>query len=685
MLNQLTYSVTFPSTGRSLSADVTFGPGMTAITGDNESGKSTIFEMARYLLFGTQALRGAAEDYKTLKASGSFTIKNNLIEIERTIRTATMKRNGVVVATGTTGVNQKVVQELGFGMAVFDVACSINQGEVEKLSDMKPAERKRMVESVLGLSILDNIAKWGNDEALIREKQAESLRERLVPPGLAPVTPADYEPAAELSRRAEALRAEAEELAGIDGFLSVQRAKPVKPECKISLPAAQLQQFAEKRAALRNQVAQLRAQVEALPAEAPYTRGALVLVEEQIRAYDERQAYDAWLRLNPPSRFSSVMQLEVFRDDWVALRNMREFEQLQARIDTLVAKGSKPCPHCGEDIPLEADAIKDLEAKRDALAVPPAGTVIQTPPVLEHEIDREIAYLRAYKPREAPPVAPEPSLTTNQVADALSQLAQVDRRKELEPTLASRQAEFEAMPDYETQLIERRAYEAALAAYHQEALTFESWQAERAQKEARRTQLAGAPARYETTRAKHGEAVAYEAALARHTETQVTYDKDMGVIAGYEAEAEDYRKVKTVMADLRGRIKSFVLPSLNKVASHLLYQMTGGQRGLIHINDDFEVMVDGQALNTLSGSGKACANLAIRIGLGQVLTNKVISLLMADEIDASMDDFRAENVQTSIGSLHSKIAQILLISHKRPTVEQVVRLGPHVENYESVE
>ena len=46
-------------------------------------------------------------------------------------------------------------------------------------------------------------------------------------------------------------------------------------------------------------------------------------------------------------------------------------------------------------------------------------------------------------------------------------------------------------------------------------------------------------------------------------------------------------------------------------------------------------------LETLSGSGKACANLALRIGLGQVLTNKVVSLFIGDEIDASMDTERA--------------------------------------------
>ena len=73
---------------------------------------------------------------------------------------------------------------------------------------------------------------------------------------------------------------------------------------------------------------------------------------------------------------------------------------------------------------------------------------------------------------------------------------------------------------------------------------------------------------------------------------------------------------------------------------------------------------DGQRLDTLSGSGKAVANLALRLGLGQVLTNNVLSVFVGDEIDASMDDDRARNLHNSIQGLAGKISQIIHISHK---------------------
>jgi DNA repair exonuclease SbcCD ATPase subunit len=92
--------------------------------------------------------------------------------------------------------------------------------------------------------------------------------------------------------------------------------------------------------------------------------------------------------------------------------------------------------------------------------------------------------------------------------------------------------------------------------------------------------------------------------------------------------------------------------------------MTGGQRSLIEVDQEFDVTVDGQAFSTLSGFGKAVANLALRLGLGQVLTNNVLSVFVGDEIDASMDEDRAENLHNCIQCLAGKISQIIHISHK---------------------
>jgi hypothetical protein len=151
LLKSLTYSATFPSTGRTLSGQFDFRKGFGTMTGPNEASKSFVIEMVRYCLFGSAALRSKAEDYKKLVASLTFAMKGKTYTINRKSTGATLLRGAEQITTGTRPVNEKLIETLGFGLEVFDIACVANQGDLEKVGAMKPAERKRMVDSSIGL------------------------------------------------------------------------------------------------------------------------------------------------------------------------------------------------------------------------------------------------------------------------------------------------------------------------------------------------------------------------------------------------------------------------------------------------------------------------------------------------------------------------------------------------------
>jgi hypothetical protein len=110
----------------------------------------------------------------------------------------------------------------------------------------------------------------------------------------------------------------------------------------------------------------------------------------------------------------------------------------------------------------------------------------------------------------------------------------------------------------------------------------------------------------------------------------------------------------------------------DRVASRLLTQMTGGQRNSIDIDEDFNIKVDAQDLDELSGSAKAVANLSIRLGLGQVLTNRVFSVFLGDELDAAMDIDRAGFTAECLRNLTGKIKQVVLVKHKRPDADHFI-------------
>ena len=150
----------------------------------------------------------------------------------------------------------------------------------------------------------------------------------------------------------------------------------------------------------------------------------------------------------------------------------------------------------------------------------------------------------------------------------------------------------------------------------------------------------------------------------RYQERRDLWERAREEMALALAQGDGWRRAQTALTMLRSLIKGHLVPALSRVASHLLAQMTGGQRSVVVVDQEFDVTVDGQRLDTLSGSGKAVANLALRLGLGQVLTNNVLSVFVGDEIDASMDDDRAKNLGECVHGLAGKIAQIIHITHK---------------------
>lgn len=672
MFHSLRYAVTFPSTGRTLSADLNFDTGFSSITGDNETGKTMILEMLRFLLWGSTALRGRSEDYRTLQAAGELSIRGVRYGVDRTMRKATLRRGEETIASGVSAVNEKIAQLFGYGITVFDVANSINQGDVERLGSMSPAERKRMVDSVLGIDALDLVTRWGLEEARLLDREAETLRRTAVPP-VPPTKPEGY--VASSTVDLPALRAAAQELAQIEGFLSVQRAAPVKPAGETS------EELAKARADLRNELAALRARAAALPASVPYSEEQLAEAEQGWAAFHAYTAALQWLGAHPAPSYT-VEQLQSMRDAWDLIEAHDNHDAQQKRVAAIEAQIAAAdrvsCPECSHSFALHQEHVAQLQeqlaSERELLEIGDPGYVRPVTPALglqqigvqERIVASDDPATRATM--QAVPAATRPAVAEHQIPVFRAQIEQAAQRATIEASLAELQAQFDAMPDYEALLLAQRAYDQALPEY-------EAWVAQRDAKQARAAALQGARERLAEGERIHAVSAAYEAALDRYGADYDRYATTMQEVERLEGRAAEYRKVRDVMNVLRSLIKQHLLPSLNRVASHLLSRMTGGQRTAIYVSEDFDVVVDRQPLDTLSGSGKACANLALRIALGQVLTNRVFSVLLADEVDASMDDFRAEQTSNVLCMLENTISQVLLVSHKPIESTNRIELG----------
>jgi DNA repair exonuclease SbcCD ATPase subunit len=607
MLNQLSYSVTFPTTGRTLGGEFEFQPGFGVITGANEQGKSLIIEVVRWCLFGSAALRGKAEDYKTLKATLEFSARGQSYVVDRTYTTAKLMQGDAVLCTGTTPVNKHIPALLGFGLDVFDVACAANQGDIERLGNLRPAERKKMVDTVIGLDRLEEIAKWAGEEARGFEKQVEAIERSAGPEPVKPLE--EFDPSA-----LAAARAAHEELHRLHGVTSVRPPQPCRPA---EVPPPNLKDLVEAERANKIELEVLRKQLLALPQPSPYS-------DEQLRDIELWQRKQQFERPQYPAE-----ALERFALDWSTLGQREALERL---VHELEQHGEVDCPNCQHQFYLENDRLEELRHKLARLPV------LDRPPLSEREIKKQLDF---YDPET---LAEWEDLKDVAAADFLDQRA-IDQARRANAA-AARRAEIEARMAELGEPTDR--YEVL-----QDWQRYQEW--ERAL--ARIAELEPLAARFERLMELRNE-------WTRYHERRELWERAREEMALAQAQGDGWRRAQRALTILRGLVKGHLVPALSRVASHLLARMTGGQRSAVVVDQDFDVTVDGQALSTLSGSGKAVANLALRLGLGQVLTNNVLSLFVGDEIDASMDDMRAKNLGDCVHSLVGKISQIIHITHK---------------------
>jgi DNA repair exonuclease SbcCD ATPase subunit len=674
MLKSIEYSVFFPATGRTLAGKFSFQKGLGSITGPNEAGKSFVIEMIRFAFFGTDALRGKVDEYKKLFCKMVFVVKGSTYTVNRKSGNATLSRGDEVIATGTRAVNEKIAAEvLGYSLAVFDMANVANQDKLLELGELKPSERKRAVDSVIGLGAIEDLSRWANEQALERSREADTIQ-RVIRVPVEPERPQGYRIAAEIDAEISALRAEKTTYDNLQGILSVNRTQPKKPETKIDLPSEQILTFAEDQDAAIAKLRVLQENLKVVPVEPPISQNEIDDMDRGLGAYDCWQAAERF-RAQHHEPVISKADLEQMKSDWDLISRCNHNDSLKQVREELLDYGSHTCPKCAHSWPVaEADLAKVAE---------PEDLVRPIPPKLNRsEIERQFELHRDYeatlserRQHETVERVEKPTYSRPQLEQFRIAWARCGDRPALVQQIADLELQIKTQPRYRMMYQERLAYEQALARYFDEIATYHEWVTSRNEAQA---QAADIEPRIRNLPGLHilwSEAISYERSVFEYDRDLKNYTERVQELEALRVDADGWKRGKEALVILRTLVKQHLIPSLNKVASALLQAMTGNQRQSIVVSEDFDILVDGQALNTLSGSGKAVANLALRIGLGQVLTNNVLSLFMGDEIDASMDADRAENTSNTLQALKKSISQILLVTHKSPSADYNLALG----------
>lgn len=643
MIEHLKYTVRFPPNdrfpqGQVLDRDIHFGPGATNIVGQNEVGKSFNFEVVEFLLFGSKALRGPADDYRHFQAEGTFKIRGERYTITRSANKAALSVPGSRVPTvvGTKPVNARIIQIMGYGLDVFRVANAALQGDSERLSNMLPAERKAMVDKLIGAQQVEAMARWCGEEALGVSREIAGLERGLGEEPTKPEKPAGYLPAERWRAKVDGLRAASDRSVELRAFLANPPVVPALGERPTELELETIEQ-AIRIWGLRTYDFDLKAVTDQL---AGYER------------WEEKQRFNKQMGKQP-----TLTQAQI---DLQNKRNglARDRARLRQTPEIL-------CP-CGKPFTTADAEIARVEA--EIAAIP------QLEGYAQPDLDWEEGALRrwtreAHEKWQSLQSAGPFDKPAHHPVEAKGAVHVDDQREAIEKLGIDPALTVPELTALSTGLREHAAA-AGVHAYAVKRLAAWEEQAVKAREELAGLSFVGLADAEQSLR----EAEAYETRLAGYTESFADWAQGRDRLTDLRREERSWRNGKLALNQIREDAKNFLVPALSRVASVILAEMTNGQRTRIVISEDFEIEVDGQPLNTLSGSGKVCANLAIRFGLGRVLTNNVFSVFLGDEVDGSMDAERADSLHEALFNLRHRIEQIIVITHKNPTFDQVVKL-----------
>lgn len=635
-----------------------FHLGETAIIGPNGSGKSLLVEYLAFALFGSCALRGKVADYKNLSVSLTVEIKNQVYIIDRSTKECTIRRlndeNGPY-CYGTKPCNLEIIRLLGYDYNVYKMANYAEQLDILGLGKLKPSERKTALDRTLGIGVLDKLIKHAKDKATEYRQRAEAIESTLTSPGEEPVRPEGYREPNEIAKEYEELR---ELRKAYDAFQ--EKAKPEEPVAPEVVP--ELDKYTA------SEVIDKNSHKIALEATLNQLKSTPVpnLTDEQIDQFRM-----AWVNYHEYENY--LKQLECFRGEEPSYTK-EELEKIkQAKENWLVYErklreyetGKVICPHC-----------KGTFNPYSEIPTPPTEDKYEN--ISYKEIESQFELNRLKQLRISVPVVAkvnQPEVSESTISRAHYQQIEWERAQR---KISEIEKELENLSDINKELVDKViAYQEAKSIYSIKKETYDKDLAEYEAEKVRFNNFDPIEKDIELTSL----GFLYQS-CTNYLNKKNTWDTLNGIyqsglakVAEERANQEKYQEAQEKLQDMKVKIKGYVLPSLQKVSSILLSEMSDGLYQKVEIDPDFNILVEGREINLFSGSEQAMINLALRLGLGQVLTCKTFSVFIGDEIDASMSEERAQLTADCLRKVSKYIKQTILISHRNIEAEHYIDLN----------
>lgn len=687
----------------------TFQEGVNLIRGDNEGGKSLILEFIDFALHGSVALRLPVSMYPAnLQVELEVTIRGERFSILRTPKKASISKDGCLIASGTKPVDAEIRKLLGYNRNVFLVSNYSSQDAIQYLSSMKPAERKRTIDNVVGLTAVEQVIAEHKTNLTVLNREMDSVKRREV---IKPVEPeVTFIP--HFAEKIEELKVK---ISRESSVISVQESlikhheslDKTKPEFRAELPTSGLIEGLTEQAIatrevqiynLTNKVNDLSERYKTLrensiekpiePSREGYIKGVNLEKIHAKRAEKSALEYSVNHFSTMLKDFPDVNQLVKYSQEEInAIEEQWKLFHDWEHVQKHKQKGSVTCNHCDGEVFLAVDYIKNHYSHVPDFVEKPQqnhgdmdfhnkeiDAILSQSEGCKVELDKAQKSLDEFNQNWH---SEEDIQRHILVEEALYEFRNKNDEWHswAEKELNCNQSLVEARSDLDNltkdwhtniQLAEHRVALHNQVENLRNKQLVEQWQ---------KSKDSLTPVDLEALEAaKYGLPIS-QVALAQAENAQhlwSTYNKEIDLYENWNREKEDAlceveleKERINALNIFKAKIKTTILPSVNAVASTWMRRMSEGKHQKVELTDNMEILVNGEPIEALSISGRALGHLSLRMALGQVLTNAVFPVFMADEVDASMRNNRAQNVLDSLTDmLKGSMKQIIMISHQ---------------------
>jgi len=666
-------------------------PGLVGIHGPNGSGKSTLLEAILFSLWGKA--RTPKELIRTSGVGGEcvteteFEHEGHLYLVRRSLKgvnsavTVEAHCDGNLMSTGVRDVERYVESVLGMDDAAFRASVFTEQKQLAAFSEQAPAERRRLVLQLLGVTPLDAARDSARRDARQLAADHDRLRGMLADLDRLRTDAEDAEVSAEAAEKAaaeeaEAAKAAAERAAAVDDRFRRLDERRQEHESLVALGRAARQALdratedLERRAAELRSLDDLAARLPGAEARAAGRRDDEDRLERLVVASN---ALDALCRIEVPDRPAEPVgdDLEAARDAAAHLREeLAAAVALAGAASAELAKaaeawersasltGDSSCPTCGQPLGSSFETLRahreaelseaarrdeELSARVERLRAQSAEAEASLAAAVRaaEEHTRRLAEWETTAARRADALESarrawvaaggDPTEELPKAADLSSAVLALrstvqDKRRAEEEALAVR-ARLEGRPAAEQALADARERREIAAADVQalrdkvRALAFDPAALAEAAEQRARSAEAARRAAEQAQQAQVAAAAQRErarAAAQRLADGQEQHAR----LAELESESRHRGRVADLLSEFRNTIVSAVGPRLAVQAADLFAELTDREyEGLEVDPDNYEIKIsDGglqYGLQRFSGSEVDLANLALRVAISE--------------------------------------------------------------------